>query len=158
MEIRPYQEDLLDEVVEFSLRAWEPVFESVADAMDREVFLAQHPDWRVSQEAAIRDVCADPEARVMVAADAGRVVGFTACKIHEADRIGEIYMIAVDPACQRRGIGSALTEEALAWFKTTDVTTLMVDAGGDPGHAAARATYERAGFKQLPIARYFRKV
>jgi hypothetical protein len=27
---------------------------------------------------------------------------------------------------------------------------------GDPGHAPARHTYEKAGFELLPIARYFK--
>ena len=30
--------------------------------------------------------------------------------------IGEIAMVAVDPAAQRRGIGSSLTEHATAWL------------------------------------------
>ena len=30
-----------------SLRAWEPVFESIKEAMDPEVYREQHPDWRV---------------------------------------------------------------------------------------------------------------
>jgi len=32
----------------------------------------------------------------------------------------------------------------------------MVKTGGDPGHAAARRTYEKAGCTLLPIARYFK--
>jgi hypothetical protein len=32
----------------------------------------------------------------------------------------------------------------------------VVETGGDPGHAPARAAYEGAGFTVLPIARYFR--
>jgi hypothetical protein len=32
----------------------------------------------------------------------------------------------------------------------------VVETGGDPGHAPARAAYEVAGFTLLPIARYFR--
>ncbi|MGO9959436.1 MAG: GNAT family N-acetyltransferase [Solirubrobacteraceae bacterium] len=31
----------------------------------------------------------------------------------------------------------------------------MVKTGGDPGDAAARATYERAGLTPLPVVRYF---
>jgi hypothetical protein len=34
----------------------------------------------------------------------------------------------------------------------------MVETGGDPGHAAARATYERAGFAALPVVRYFKEL
>jgi len=34
----------------------------------------------------------------------------------------------------------------------------MVETGGDPGHAAARRTYEKAGFTLVPIARYFKNL
>jgi hypothetical protein len=34
----------------------------------------------------------------------------------------------------------------------------MVETGGDEGHSAARRTYERAGLRVLPIARYFKKL
>jgi hypothetical protein len=32
----------------------------------------------------------------------------------------------------------------------------MVETGGDPGHAPARRTYEKAGYTLMPIARYFK--
>jgi hypothetical protein len=32
----------------------------------------------------------------------------------------------------------------------------VVETGGDPGHAPARALYESAGFALLRVARYFR--
>jgi ribosomal protein S18 acetylase RimI-like enzyme len=65
-------------------------------------------------------------------------------------------LIGVDPHYQRRGINSQLTEFATAhmWSCGTDIA--VVETGGDPGHAPARAAYETAGFTLLPIARYFR--
>jgi hypothetical protein len=38
------------------------------------------------------------------------------------------------------------------------MTVAVVETGGDPEHAAARRTYERAGCVQLPIARYFKNL
>ena len=72
--------------------------------------------------------------------------------------MGEIHMIAVDPDFQRRGAATALTNHSLAWLKQAGMTTAMVETGGDPGHAPARRTYESAGFRPLPIARYFKKL
>ena len=66
--------------------------------------------------------------------------------------------VAVDPPHQRAGIGSALTEFAVAWIKEQGVAVAMVETGGDPGHAPARAIYDKAGFTKLPIARYFKKL
>lgn len=34
----------------------------------------------------------------------------------------------------------------------------MVETGGDEGHAPPRELYEQAGFTQLPLARYFKKL
>jgi hypothetical protein len=34
----------------------------------------------------------------------------------------------------------------------------MVETGGDPGHAAARRTYQNVGYVHLVIARYFKKL
>ena len=158
MTIEPYDRSQLDAIVVLSLRAWAPVFASIADAMDPEVYREQHPDWRVGQRAAVEATCASPEVRVWIASVDARTVGFVACKRHEADRMGEIHMIAVDPDFQRRGIAAALTKHALGWLKQAGMTTAMVETGGDPGHAPARRTYEAAGFRVFPVARYFKKL
>ena len=86
------------------------------------------------------------------------VVGFVAVELHADGRIGEIHMLAVDPAHQRAGIGTALTEFALAWIKDSGVGVAMVGTGADPGHAPARRTYEKAGMRLVPMARYFKKL
>jgi ribosomal protein S18 acetylase RimI-like enzyme len=158
VQIERYGDEMLGAVVELSLRAWQPVFESLERAMDPEVYREQHPDWRVTQRAAVESVCADPEVTVWVASENDRIAGFAALKLHVEDRMGEVYMIAVDPDFQRRGIASALTRRSLDHFRQAGMTTAMVETGGDPGHAPARRTYESAGFRALPIARYFRKL
>ena len=158
MKIEPYEESKLDEIVQLSLRAWEPVFYSIESAMDREVYRELHPDWRVTQRAAVESVCEDNDIQVWVASEESRVVGFVALKLHAENRMGEIYMIAVDPDFQRRGVGTALTNHSLEWFKDAGVSIVMVETGGDPGHAPARRAYESAGFRLLPIARYFKKL
>jgi len=158
MKIQPYDDSKLDAIVRLSLRAWEPVFHSIRKAMDPDVYREQHPDWRVTQKDAVESVCADVETRVWTASEGSQTIGFVAVKLHSDERLGEIYMIAVDPKSQRRGIATALTKHALAWFKESGMTTVMVDTGGDPGHAPARRTYESAGFRPFPIARYFKKL
>lgn len=158
MKVEPYCPDDLEGVVRLSLRAWAPVFASIEAAMDRDVYLAMHPDWRVTQQEAVEAACKDEEMAVWVVRDEGQVAGFVALRLHKEDRMGEIYMIAVDPDFQRRGIAAALTDHSLEQFKQAGMTIAMVDTGGDPGHAPARRTYESSGFRQLPIARYFRMV
>ena len=158
MRIEPYDPRQLDAVIRLSLRAWTPVFDSIQKAMDFDVYRELHPDWRVSQQKAVEGVCAAADTKLWVAIDSGSTVGFVAVKLHSQTSLGEIYMLAVDPDYQCRGIGTALTEFALDWMKVAGMSVAMVETGGDPGHAPARCTYEKLGFGLLPIARYFKKL
>lgn len=156
--ILPYQSDHRDAVVRLSLRAWEPVFDSLRRVMVAEVYDAFFPDWRVTQRKAVEEACASDEMHVWVAVEGDAVAGFVALRYHQEDRLGEVYMIAVDPDYQRRGIARALMEFAQQQMKEAGMSVAMVETGGDPGHAPARATYENLGFDLLPVARYFKKL
>jgi len=72
------------------------------------------------------------------------------------ERMGLIDIVGVDPDYQRRGISSRLTEYGPSTCSVVAMDIAVVETGGDPGHAPARAAYEAAGFTLLPIARYFR--
>ena len=157
MVIEPYEDSKLDAIVRLSLRAWEPVFESLQAAMLPAVYRAFYrDDWRAAQRSAVESVCADEDVRVWVASQESRSAGFVALKLHPEDRMGEIYMIAVDPDFQRRGIATSMTSHSLEWFKNAGMSIVMVETGGDPGHAPARRAYESSGFRLLPVARYFK--
>ena len=122
--IRPYEDSDAEAVVEFSLRAWEPVFASIERVLGSGIFGRLHPDWREDQRRSM----------------------------------GEISMLAVDPDHQGGGIGTALTEFALDRLRDAGMMVAMVETGGDPGHAAARRTYEKAGYVLSPVARYFKNL
>jgi ribosomal protein S18 acetylase RimI-like enzyme len=158
MRIQPYEEPMREAIVALSLRAWAPVFQSIESGMDPEVYRALHPDWRVTQRSAVEAACADEDVPVWIAVDGGRVAGFVALKLYAADRLGEIYMIAVDPDHQRRGIASALSRHSFEWLSAAGMAVVMVETGGDPGHAPARHAYEAMGFRMFPTAKYFRKL
>jgi ribosomal protein S18 acetylase RimI-like enzyme len=74
----------------------------------------------------------------------------------DATRAGEIHMIAVDPAHQGGGVGVALMQRAMSHIMAQGVDLAVAATGGDPGHAPARALYERLGFAPLPLVRYYR--
>jgi GNAT superfamily N-acetyltransferase len=156
--IRKYTPSDRDAVIALSLRAWAPVFDSIQAALRGSgVYELQYPNgWAAAQEAAVAEMCDADGTSVWVAELSGVVAGFAAVQLHEADRMGEISMLAVDPEYQRRGLAAQLTGVALDWMRRRGMTSAMVETGGDPGHAPARITYEAAGFHLLPIARYFR--
>jgi ribosomal protein S18 acetylase RimI-like enzyme len=157
--IRPLEERDVAAVVDLSLRAWAPVFASLERVLGSAVFRRMHTDWREDQQRAVEEVCASQDTRVWVAEENGKIVGFVATKVFDAEiRMGEITMLAVDPDHQTGGIGTALTEFALDSLQEEGMGIAMVETGGDPGHAPARRTYERAGFTLLPVARYFKNL
>jgi ribosomal protein S18 acetylase RimI-like enzyme len=103
--------------------------------IDKEVYESLFPDWRVHQGNAVEQVCTSDDAKVWVAVESGVPVGFVAVKYDAGGSIGEIYMIAVDPDHQRRGVAETLTGHALDEMKAAGVSVAMVETGGDPGHA-----------------------
>ncbi len=157
MQIEAYAPPHLESVVRLSIRAWTPVFDSLQNVMNADVYQAFYPNqWQVSQQQAVEAVCAATDTSVWVAIGKGLTVGFVAVKLHLEDSMGEIYMVAVDPDFQGHGIGSALVEFALAQMKDAGMSIAMVETAGDPGHAPARHMYEKAGFELFPVARYFK--
>jgi GNAT superfamily N-acetyltransferase len=157
--IRVFEEPDLLPVVELSIRAWEPVFASMEQVLGESgIFAEMYPEWRVAQRRAVRDACTTDGMHVWIAEVDSTVAGFVAARLDQAECMGEIYMLAVDPPYQRQGVALQLTSAALEWFKHNGMALAMVETGGDPGHAPARRAYQRAGFVQLPIARYFMKL
>lgn len=159
IEIRRLEPRDVERVVELSIRAWEPVFVSIRDTIEPELYGEFYPDgWETSQRNAVREVCTGGEHEVWVAVEENRPVGFVAVKYRRDEDLGEIHMIAVDPGHQGRGVGGALTEKAMEEIKRAGFPIAMVETGGDPGHAPARRLYEGRGFREFPTARYFKKL
>jgi ribosomal protein S18 acetylase RimI-like enzyme len=159
--VRPFEERDAEAVVGLSLRAWAPVFVSIEQALGSEIYESLYPEgWQESQRRSVEGVLAAEETRVWVAevVEGGTVAGFVAVNLHPESSMGEVYMVAVDPDYQGGGIGTALNEFALAGIKAAGMAVAMVETGCDPGHAAARRTYEKAGYTLLPVARYFKKL
>lgn len=152
--IRTFAPDDEEAVVELALRAWEPVFNSMAQTVGPDVFRKLFgDDWRRYQETDIRRAL--NAYSVSIAETSDRVVGYVAVDLPAGESHGEIYMIAVDPDQQGRGVGAALTQHAVEEIRAAGRELAVVETGGDPGHAAARETYERAGFVSLPSERYY---
>lgn len=146
-------------VVALSIRAWAPVFASMARVLGPELDRRPHGVWQTTQAAAVRQVLGARETEAWVAVEGEAVVGFVTVRVADpALRLGEIGMLAVDPAAQRRGWGRRLADHATDRLRERGMQVVMIDTGGDPGHAPARATYAAAGFTPMPLVRYFKAV
>ncbi|MDA8331733.1 MAG: GNAT family N-acetyltransferase [Candidatus Dormibacteraeota bacterium] len=157
--IRRYRSADEESVLDFALRAWAPVFASLEAELGSELFARLHhgeDGWRGHQQAAIRRTLADASMVSWVAERGPAVVGFVSSRLTDDPEVGEIYMLAVDPDHQAHGVGTRLTETATNWLRRSGARVAMVETGGDPGHSAARRTYEKAAYRLLPVARYFK--
>ena len=138
--------------MEFSLRAWTPVFESLRRVLGNAIFARLHqPEWRAVQAEAVRSSCTSDERDVFVAVADARPVGFAAIALDAFhDRMGVVDIIAVDPAYQRRGIARQLMARSAEHMRAHGMDIAAVETGGDAGHGPARALYESLGYTALP--------
>ncbi|RMI29726.1 mycothiol synthase [Nocardia stercoris] len=110
-----------------------------------------HPEQGVWTEA---DVAArresewfDPAGLIIAtdAADPARVLGFHWTKIEPAaPGEGEVYVVAVDPAAQGRGLGRLLTVAGMAHMRARGADRILLYTEAD--NTAAVHTYSRLGF------------
>lgn len=159
MQIRPFEAADTERIVALSLEAWAPVFDALEPAVPGYVYAAFYPDgWHRRQDHDIRALLADDATDIHVACVDGTIAGFVGVRLHPEDRMGEVHILAVALAYQRRGVATALIDHALGRMRDAGAAIAMVETGDDPGHAPSRATYEAAGFEPWPVARYFRKL
>lgn len=135
-----------------TLRAFRPGTDDDAWlALNARAF-ADHPEqgrWTSADLRARRDEPWFDAAGFLLAVDpAGHLRGFHWTKVHErpgSARIGEVYVLGVDPQAHGGGLGKALTAAGLAYLRDRrglDRVMLYVDES----NTAAVALYERLGF------------
>ncbi|MDI5963632.1 mycothiol synthase [Streptantibioticus silvisoli] len=109
---------------------------------------AHHPEQGSLTQRDLDDRMAevwfDPAGFFLAERD-GRLAGFHWTKVHQADRLGEVYVVGVHPDEQGSGLGKALTAiglRHLAGDRGLPTAMLYVDADNTP----AVSVYERLGF------------
>jgi ribosomal protein S18 acetylase RimI-like enzyme len=156
-QIRLLRDTDIEDLVQLSLLAWMPVFESFQQVLGPDIYAQIWPDWRAGQTALVEGVCREGEKTIVGVAEVdGAAVGFVAYRLNAQDKTGQVYLLAVHPEYQNRGIGTALNNWALERMKAGGMKLASVETGGDPSHAPARRSYEKAGYTPLPLVRYYR--
>ena len=157
LRIRPVCDNDVDDLVRLSLLAWVPVFGSFEQTLGPHIYTLIWPDWRTSQRESVERVCKDGEKTIVWVAEVdGIAVGFLAYELSIKDEVGEVQLLAVHPGYQNRGIGTELNNFALKKMKESGMKMARVETGGDPSHAPARRSYQKAGYTALPLVRYFK--
>lgn len=146
-----------EEILEISVRAWGPVFPRMQQEVPGFVYECFYPrGWQERQVADLATVLDGEPENVDIARLEGRPVGWVCTRLHPEDNMGEVFILAVDPGYQRRGIARALMDRSFDRVRRAGMRMVMVETGGDSGHEPARRAYEAAGFQRWPVARYFK--
>jgi mycothiol synthase len=107
---------------------------------------AHHPEQGSMDAANLAERMAEPwfaPADLLVADTGDGLLGFHWTKQHSAE-LGEVYVVAVDPAAQGRGLGHALTAAGLEHLAGLGVDRIILYVESD--NAPAIATYSHLGF------------
>ncbi|WP_010141671.1 GNAT family N-acetyltransferase [Oceanicola sp. S124] len=157
--IRPYDPAQRTAVLDLVRRAWDEIMPVTRTEVPGFVYDSFYPEgWQARQRADIADLLDLAPEACWLAFAGDRPAGVLCLRLHPEDRMGEIHLLAVDPAHQRQGIGTALMAFAEAKLRAGGVAMVMVETLLDSGHAPARRAYEGRGFQPWPLARYFKKL
>jgi mycothiol synthase len=109
-----------------------------------------HPEQGAMDAANLAERMAEPwfdPAGLIVAVTGDRMLGFHWTKVHSPSH-GEVYVVAIDPEAQGRGLGRALTLAGLHHLAARGLDEVLLYVESD--NAPAIAVYSRLGFTHSP--------
>ena len=124
--IRAYQPSDLLRLQEITAATFADV--SIDNNMERAFGPFGLGDWKTRKVAAIAEDCRIQPGGVFVAEDElGAVIGYVTTRLNPTSGIGWIPNLAVDPAHQGRGLGRALLERALEFFRESGMAIAKIE-------------------------------
>lgn len=148
--VRPFHPTHRAQVVEIARGAFIYDRFHADDALPPGVADQVHEDW-------IGNCCSGEMADIVwIAADADTVLGFITCKLDRERRTGTIGLVATDVIARRRGVGRALTAQALHWFHQQRATSVQV--GTQLANIPAARLYQSFGFGPVSVSLTFRRL
>ena len=122
---------------------------------DPKRFLAPRPDMPQAYGHFLASQIGQPDKLVLVAEEAGGVVGYAFAGMEGFDYMAlrgpaaVLYDLVVDPAHRRQGIGAALLDAAFARLTELGAPRVLLFTA-DKNHNA-QSVFERAGFRRTMI-------
>jgi mycothiol synthase len=144
---RPTSEPLAEPVVPagLTIRAYTP---GDADELIRvnAAAFAHHPEQGSMDATELAERMAEPwfdPADLLVAVEGDRMHGFHWTKRHSAT-LGEVYVVAIEPDAQGRGLGNALVNAGLRHLRSVGLDDVLLYVESD--NTPAVRLYEKLGF------------
>ncbi len=132
-----------------AIRAFRPGDEAELLRVNAAAF-AHHPEQGSMDSAELAERMAetwfDP-ADLFVAVDDQTMLGFHWTKRHSA-ALGEVYVVAIDPSAQGRGLGATLVARGLGHLHDVGIRDVLLYVESD--NAPAVHLYEQLGFTHAP--------
>jgi ribosomal protein S18 acetylase RimI-like enzyme len=144
--LRPYRPDDLARLQAITADTFGPV--SIDANMEQQFGAFGSGDWRTRKVASIADDCRLQPDGVFVAEDeAGNVVGYVTTRLNPSSGVGWIPNLAVDPAHQGQGLGRALLEHALQFFRDSGMEVAKIETLEQ--NPVGQSLYPRLGFVEV---------
>ncbi len=144
--IRTFKPEDLGRLQEITALTFGPV--SIDGNMERLLGPFGSGDWRTRKVAAIADDCRIQPDGVFVAVDsAGLVIGYVTTRLSRESGIGWIPNLAVDPERQGQGLGRALLEYAVKFFRETGMQVAKIETLEQ--NPIGQQLYPSLGFREV---------
>lgn len=86
-QIRAFSDSDINDIVELSLLAWEPIFQSFSQILGTNIYRSLYPDWKKSQKESVESMCGDRKKyHTIVAQYNEKVVGFLVYKLIDNEK------------------------------------------------------------------------
>ena len=152
--IVPAREEHLEKAGEIAIFAWTGIHESYIANLGKEMHDHLFDGW---EEAKVNGVKKGlMSGRGYIALVDGEVAGFIYYRVEEEKSMGVVGENAVSKDFKGLGIGAKMYAFILDKMREEGLKYATVHTGLDDGHAPARHSYEKAGFKKnLPSIKYY---
>jgi ribosomal protein S18 acetylase RimI-like enzyme len=145
--IRPYRPEDLARLQEITAMTFGPV--SIDRNMEQLLGPFGEGGWQGRKVAAIADDCRLQPDGVFVAEDpqTRQPIGYITTRLSQASRIGWIANLAVDPAWQGKGLGRALIQHAVDFFRQQGMEVAKIETLEQ--NPVGQGLYPTLGFQEV---------
>jgi len=142
---RPYRPDDLPTLKAIMVEAFDGV--SIDQGIEQEFGPINGHDWKWRKARHLdQDATRDPEG-IIVAEQAGRIVGFVSCWIDREGGMGHVPNISLVPDARGQGLGRQLLERAMERFRAAGMTHAKIETLAQ--NAVGNHLYSSLGFREV---------